>query len=101
MHGLLDTRDLVPKRASVGQKKGHVYILAAVGSRPPMMRDVRHDCTYLFAAMCPDRGVGAAIIMPMVNTQAMNEHLKEVSTQVATCAHCTLSSYLDFGHQAV
>jgi hypothetical protein len=48
-----------------------------------MVRDVRHDSAYLFGAICPDRGVGAAIIMPTVNTEAMNEHLKEISTQVA------------------
>ena len=48
-----------------------------------MVRDVRHDSAYLFGAICPDRGCGAAIIMPTVNTAAMNEHLKEISTQVA------------------
>ena len=42
---------------------------------------------YLFGAICPDRGVGAAIIMPAVNAEAMNEHLKEISTQVAPGAH--------------
>ncbi len=36
------------------------------------------------------RGIGAAIIMPAVNTEAMNEHLKEISCQVATCAHALL-----------
>lgn len=55
-----------------------------------MVRDVRHDSAYLFGAICPDRGVGAAIIMPTANTEAMNQHLKEISTQVATCAHCIL-----------
>ncbi len=33
------------------------------------------------------RGLGAAIIMPAVNTEAMNLHLKEIATQVATGAH--------------
>ena len=63
-----------------------------------MVRDVRHDSAYLFGAICPDRGVGAAIIMPTVNTEAstrsardeMNEHLKEISTQVAAGAHAVL-----------
>jgi hypothetical protein len=32
--------------------------------------------------ICPARAVGAAIIMPRVNAEAMNEHLKEISTQV-------------------
>ena len=45
---------------------------------------------YLFGAICPDRGLGAAIIMPTVNTEAMNEHLKEISTQVAQGAHAIL-----------
>jgi len=55
-----------------------------------MVRDIRHDSAYLFGAICPDRGVGAAIIMPGANTEAMNEHLKEISTQVAASAHCIL-----------
>jgi len=46
-----------------------------LGSRPLMVRDVRHDSACLFGAICPARGVGAAIIMPTVNTEAMNEHL--------------------------
>ena len=54
-----------------------------------MVRDVRYDSAYLFGAICPDRGVGAAI-MPAVNTEAMNEHLKEISTQVAAGAHAIL-----------
>lgn len=55
-----------------------------------MVRDVRHDSAYLFGAICPDRGVGAAIIMPTVNTEAMNEHLKEISAQVTAGAHAIL-----------
>ena len=54
-----------------------------------MVRDVRYDSAYLFGAICPDRGVGAAI-MPAVNTEAMNEHLKEISTQMAAGAHAIL-----------
>jgi Winged helix-turn helix len=52
--------------------------------------DNRHDSVYLFGAICPDRGVGAAIIMPAANTGAMNEHLKEISTQVRPGAHADL-----------
>jgi len=33
---------------------------------------------------------GAAIIMPTVNTEAMNEHLKEISTQVSPGAHAVV-----------
>ena len=55
-----------------------------------MVRDKRHDSAHLFGAICPARGVGAAIIMPAANTEAMNEHLKEISTQVLPGAHAIL-----------
>ncbi len=45
---------------------------------------------HLLGAVCPDRGVGAAIIMPGVNIDAMNEHLMEISTQVAPGSHAVL-----------
>ena len=48
-----------------------------------MVHDNRHDSAHLLGAKCPARGVGAAIIMPAVNTEAMNEHFKEISAHVA------------------
>jgi transposase len=48
------------------------------------------DSAYLFGAICPNRAVGAAIIMPSVNAEAMTEHLAEISTQVAHGAHAVL-----------
>jgi DDE superfamily endonuclease len=76
--------------ARVGQKGTHGYVWAPVGSCPLMVKDNRHDSVHLFGAICPARGVGAAIIMPAVNTEAMNEHLKEISTQVAAGAHAVM-----------
>lgn len=55
-----------------------------------MVRDNRHDSAYLFGAICPERAVGAAIIMPTVNIEAMNEHLIEISAQVAPGARAVL-----------
>ena len=74
----------------IGQKGGHAYVWAQVGSRPTMVRDNRHDSAHLFGAMCPTRGVGAAIVMPVMNTAAMNEHLRVISTKVAPSAHAVL-----------
>jgi hypothetical protein len=54
------------------------------------VRDNRHDSVYLFGAICPARAVGAAIIMPVANTEAMNEHLKEISAQVQSGAHAVV-----------
>lgn len=48
-----------------------------------MVRDNRHDNAYIFGAICPARAVGAAVITPTANTECMNLHLAEISTQVA------------------
>jgi hypothetical protein len=74
----------------VGQKGWLSYQWAPVGSRPEAVRDNRHDSAYLFGAICPARETGAAIIMPAANTEAMNQHLKEISTLVRPGAHAAL-----------
>jgi hypothetical protein len=47
------------------------------------VRDHRFASAYLFGAVCPARGTGAAVIMPHVNIHAMNEHLAEISRCVS------------------
>lgn len=54
------------------------------------MRDNRHDSVYLFGAVCPDRETGAAIIMPAANSEAMAEHLAEISRRVTAGAHAVV-----------
>ncbi len=76
--------------ARVGQKGTHSYVWAEIGSRPPMVRDNRHDAVYLFGAICPARGVGAAMITPAANTECMNLHLAEISTQITPGAVAAL-----------
>jgi DDE superfamily endonuclease len=95
--------------ARVGQQGGHAYIWARlakgsvrrsrmegqgegpIGARPLMVRDNRHDSAYIFGAICPQRGVGAAMITPAANTEMMNLHLAEISTQVAQDAIAVLT----------
>jgi hypothetical protein len=55
-----------------------------------MVRDNRHDSAYIFGAICPARGVGAAIIAPAASTEMMQPRLAEVSTQVAPGACAVL-----------
>ena len=55
-----------------------------------MVRDNRHDSAYLLGAVCHARKLGAAIIMPSINSEAMGEHLKEISAQVAPGAHAVV-----------
>jgi hypothetical protein len=76
--------------ARVGQKGTLSYVWGPIGSRPPMVRDNRHDTAYLFGAVCPARAVGAAVITPAANAEAMNLHLAEISEQVAPGAIAVL-----------
>ena len=39
----------------------------------------RTASTYIFGAVCPKEGKGAALIMPACNTEAMNLHLTEIA----------------------
>ncbi len=55
-----------------------------------MVRDNRHDCAYILCAICPQRGVSAAMIKPAANTEMLNLHLAEISTQAAEGAIAVL-----------
>ena len=55
-----------------------------------MVRDNRHDSAYIFGAICPQLGVGAAMITPAANIDMMNLHLAEISAQIASGAHAVL-----------
>jgi hypothetical protein len=65
--------------ARIGQQGTLTRIWAKRGSRPRGLRDRRFDWAYLFGAVCPARGVGAALVMPTVDADAMNKHLAEIS----------------------
>jgi len=41
--------------------------------------------------VCPARGVGAALVLPRADIEAMNLHLAEISAQVAPGAHAVLT----------
>ena len=51
------------------------------------MRDTRYEWAYLFGAVCPGRGVGAALVLPRANTRAMSLHLAEIAAAVSPGAH--------------
>jgi hypothetical protein len=73
--------------ARVGQKNGLTRRWAKKGKRPRAIKDQRYTSAYIFGAICPARGVGAALIMPYCNTQAMQLHLAEISRHVEPGAH--------------
>jgi transposase len=76
--------------ARIGQKNGHVRQWARRGTRPRQPADQRYESAYLFGAICPARGTGAALAMPHAETSAMQLHLEEISRTVARGAHAVL-----------
>jgi hypothetical protein len=61
-------------------------LTAKRGTRPRIKRDRRFTWAYLFGAICPARGTGAALVMPTVRIDAMNKHLAEISQCVGVSA---------------
>jgi len=74
----------------VGQKNKLTYRWARKGSRPRAIHDQRTQSTYVFGAVCPERGTGAAVVLPACNSEAMQLHLDEIATKVAPGAHAIL-----------
>jgi putative transposase len=74
----------------VGQKNKLTYRWAKKGSRPRAVHDQRTQSTYLFGAVCPERGTGAALVLPACNREAMQLHLDEIAPEVSPGAHAIL-----------
>ncbi len=64
--------------ARVGQQGTLTRVWAPRGTRPRALRDHRRNSAYLFGAVCPERGIGAAVALPHGNVEAMTIHLAEM-----------------------
>ena len=76
--------------ARIGQKNKITRRWARRGTRPAAASDQRTASTYIFGAICPALGKGAALVLPRCNTAAMNLHLAEIASAVAPGAHAVL-----------
>jgi len=76
--------------ARVGQKNKITRRWAKRGTRPSAPKDQRTASAYIFGAICPKDGKGAALVMPRCDTEAMNLHLAEIATQIAPGAHAAI-----------
>jgi transposase len=74
----------------VGQQGTLTRVWARRGTRPRAPRDRRYASAWLFGAVCPARRVGAAVVMPEANTEAMQAHLAEIGRRVGPGAHAVL-----------
>jgi DDE superfamily endonuclease len=76
--------------ARIGQKNGLVRQWARRGTRPVQPADQRYENAYLFSAICPARGVGAALALPRADTGMMQLHIDEISRHIARNADAVL-----------
>ena len=74
----------------VGQKTQRTRVWAPTGTRPRQIADLRTGCAYLFGAICPERGTGAALATQRADTWAMQLHLDEIGLAVTQGAHAIL-----------
>ena len=76
--------------ARIGQKNKMTRRWAKRGTRPSAPHDQRTVSTYIFGAICPKEGKGAALVLPACNSEAMNLHLAEISREIAPGKHAIL-----------
>lgn len=74
----------------IGQKNGVTRLWAKKGTRPRQPKDQRYANAYIFGAICPGRGSGAALVRPYCDTPAMEAHLEEISLNVASGSHAAV-----------
>src|SRR5258708_14446510 len=73
------------------EKKNRIAGRGAGGvARPPAPHDQRTASTYIFGAICPKNGKGAALVLPRCNIAAMNLHLAEIAMAGPPGAHAVL-----------
>jgi hypothetical protein len=76
--------------ARMGRKNKITRRWAKRGTSPSAPQDQRIASTYIFGAICPKDGKGAALVLPHCNIEAMNPHPAEIASEVAHGAHAML-----------
>ena len=65
-------------------------IWAIKGTRPRVIRQQQFKYTYLFGAVCPERGDGVGLLLPYANTETMKIHLEHISKQIPEDKHAVI-----------
>src|SRR5206468_12426327 len=73
--------------ARVGQQGTLTRVWARRGTRPRAPRDRRYAWAYLLGAVCPERAVGAALVLPYADAAATGLPLAEIGRHGAPGAH--------------
>jgi len=76
--------------ARFGQQGTLTRVWAPKGSRPSAVKQTEYEWVYLFASVNPLTGESSAMLVPTVNADYMNEHLRFISEQVGEDRHVVL-----------
>jgi hypothetical protein len=76
--------------ARIGQKNKIARRWAKRGTRPSAPADQRTGSMYIFGAICPARGTGAGLVLPVCNSATMTMQLAEIAQAVSAGAHAVV-----------
>lgn len=76
--------------ARIGQKGRTTHVWWRRGERPPGLCDKRFTFAYIFAAVEPGTDNGFALVLPYVNTEAMQVFLDRFATTIGDDEHVAM-----------
>ena len=74
----------------MGQQGSITRIWAEKGTRPRAIRQQQFEYSYLYGAACPANGQAVGLVLPCVNSVAMEIHVKAIAQEVPTGRHAVL-----------
>ena len=76
--------------ARFGQQGSISRMWAIKGTRPRALRQQQFKYTYLFGAVCPERGDAVGLLLPYANTDTMRIHLDYIAQQIPKGKHAMI-----------
>jgi transposase len=76
--------------ARIGQQGTITRVWAPKGTRYRLKKQQQFLNAYIFGAVCPEKDMGAAVVMPYANTAAMKIHLEEISKNIPEGRHAAV-----------
>ena len=73
--------------ARFGQRGSISRMWAIKGTRPRALRQQQFKYTYLFGAVCPERGTAVGLLLPYANTDTMKIHLEHIAQAIPEGKH--------------
>lgn len=74
----------------VGQQGSLTRVWAEKGTRPRAIRQQQFECSYIYGAACPSTGQAVGLVLPCVNSAAMEIHMETIAQQVPKGRHAVL-----------